>query len=423
MSIEYFRFFPLAFPGFSDKTPSMKLLLSGDLHLGRTSTRIPPAWAEDCRTLAAWERLVDAALAHPVRAVLLSGDLLDQANQFWETIGPFERGVRRLSEAGIDTLAVCGNHDARVLPSIADSLRDTRFHLLGRDGTWERFTLHEHGAPRLHIDGWSFPAETVFRDPTADYPPSASDGVPVLGLVHGDPGVADSRYAPLDPARLRSLPLAGWLLGHIHKPSLQPGAPWILMPGSPHPLDPGEPDAHHAWIAELRDGTLLPPEPLCPARLRYTSIDLPLDADAPPTLDQLHQRLRDAVEALRFDGRHLLRVTLSGTTPDPDRLRTLAAEMEHAGSPDAWAIEHVRITARPPLDLDACRRAGPVPALLADALKQPPPELDARVDAILDHLRHQPEYDGKSLPPLTREDVPLHQTLHSLLRTALEEIE
>ena len=401
----------------------MNLLLAGDPHLGRTSTRVPPAWSEECRALSAWERLVDAALDASVRAVLLSGDLIDQANQFWETIGPFERGVRRLSDAGIDILAICGNHDARVLPAIADSLADTRFHLLGRDGVWERFTLVENDTPRLHIDGWSFPDETVFRDPTLDYPHGrAADGVPVLGMVHGDPGVADSRYAPLDPARLRALPLDAWLLGHIHKPSLHPGSPWILMPGSPHPLDPGEPGDHHAWITELRDGALSLPEPFCPARLRYTPIDLPLDEEEEPTLDRIHHRLREAVEATRFHGRHLLRVTLSGTTADPDRLHALAADMRHANIADAWAIERVRVTARPPLDLEACRRAGPVPALLAEALDHPPDALQTRVDAILDHVRHQPEYDGKGLHPPARDEVPLRETLYTLLRATLEDL-
>ncbi len=398
----------------------MKLLLTGDLHLGRTSTRVPAHWASSARTLSAWERLVRTAKEQAVSAVLLSGDLLDHGNHYWETIGPFEKGVQELSNAGIDVIAVSGNHDVSILPSVARTLRETRFRLLGENGQWERITLSENGQPCLHIDGWSFPSEQVYTDPTLSYP-AAADGLPVLGMVHGDPGIANSSYAPLDMQRLQSLPLTGWLLGHIHKPSLTPGSPWVLMPGSPHPLDPGEPDAHHAWITEVVQGRLTPPEPCCPAGIRYSDLTLPLDEDTPPTHDVLRERIQAEIRTLRSSARHVLRVTLSGTTRDPEALQEMVAQMTQQEIDENWTLDRIRVTATPPLDLEAARQTGPIQALLADALENPPPELEARIRHLLEDLQQQIHYDNKNLSRLTLEDAPLRQTLTGILQHLMQE--
>jgi len=124
-----------------------------------------------------------------------------------------------------------------------DRVGSDTVRLLGRKQTWERWTLTgADGAPRLHIDGWSFDAKHVSVDPVAARPNWPDDGVPTLAIVHGDLDAPGSQYAPLTRAALQARPVALWLLGHIHVPRLvtAPAAPPILYPGSPHALDPGE---------------------------------------------------------------------------------------------------------------------------------------------------------------------------------------
>jgi DNA repair exonuclease SbcCD nuclease subunit len=402
----------------------MKLLLTGDLHLGRTSTRTPERWVEMSRTLQAWTLLVEAAVAEKVQAVLISGDLIDQSNRFWETIGPFTKGVRTLSEAGIETLVISGNHDASVLPSVAKTLSAERFTLLGANGQWERKTLSFNGAPALHVDGWSFPEETVYSDPTESYSlPRPTDGIPVLGMVHGDPGVATSRYAPLSLSRLQSLPLSGWLLGHIHAPSFTEGSPWVLMPGTPHPLDPGEPGAHHAWICEITNGALTPPRPFCPSRLQYTELELSLTPDIPPTLEGMHRLLRESFDQAQLQGHHVLRLRITGTTRDPDLLEETVSHMHEEAGFDQVVMDRILIDTQPEWDLDALRKTGPVPKLLVDARSTPPPELEQRIQQVLDQLNHQSEYEGTGLAPLSRDDAPIQALTDILLRQVLKESE
>ena len=83
----------------------MKILFSGDLHIGRHSSRIPQSLDGPKYSAArAWERIVDIATEDKYEIVLLSGDIADQDNDYYEAIGPLERGIQRLGEAGIRTV-------------------------------------------------------------------------------------------------------------------------------------------------------------------------------------------------------------------------------------------------------------------------------------------------------------------------------
>ena len=73
----------------------MKLVLSGDLHIGRSSSRVlDSVRRDDLRAVTAWRRMVELAIQEQVSLVCLSGDVADEDNKFWEAIGPLERGIR-----------------------------------------------------------------------------------------------------------------------------------------------------------------------------------------------------------------------------------------------------------------------------------------------------------------------------------------
>lgn len=246
----------------------MRLLMSGDIHIGRASSLGPAAsHTTDAAALAssAWERVVELAIRERVDLVCLSGDIADEDNRFWEAVGPLERGVRRLADRGIRTLAVAGNHDHEVLGRLARQLPATDFRLLGEGGDWERYTVADRdGRPQLHIDGWSFPAPHVRVCPLVKHPAVPASDAPVLGMVHGDLDAPTSMYAPLPLPRLQALPASAWLLGHVHAPRLvEPSAagsgPWVLYPGSPQALDAGEPGGHGAWTVDVRNGRIETP--------------------------------------------------------------------------------------------------------------------------------------------------------------------
>jgi len=303
----------------------MHLLFSSDLHLGRTPARIPGSWREDLRTVRTWERLVDYACSEKMDALVLGGDVVDESNRFWEVLGSFQRGADRLHAAGIRLVAVAGNHDADVLPRLADRLGPDKFTLLGRGGKWESIPLPSAAQPECLICGWSFPSTHVYEDPLLQYRPPESH-LPRLGLLHGDLGAGSSSYAPLSAGRMATLPLAGWLLGHIHIPRCQGTTPWILMPGSPQALDPGESGPHHAWRIQIQGGLVSPPAPCLPASLRYETLSLKLNRPEDAEDAALHEVLQRHVESL--DSEYLLlRLRIAGSLPltpaVQERLRNL----------------------------------------------------------------------------------------------------
>lgn len=356
----------------------MKILCSGDLHLGRRSTRLPPDTdAHVHSAAAAWNAIVDLAIAEQVALVALAGDLVDRANRYLEAFGPLEHGVRRLADAGIHVVAVAGNHDFDVLPRLERSL-GSHFHLLGHDGKWQGLNVPHAGATGLRVVGWSFPAEHVSASPLATFPALPADGVPVLGLVHGDLDAPSSPYAPLDAEALRSRPVAFWLLGHAHAPRLheRAGAAPLLYPGSPQALAPAERGAHGAWLVEIAPGRTPAARHVPLSTVRYDTVQV--DVTGVSGHEALEVVVAEAVrahlQAVVEDGcgplRHLsCRVRLTGRTPlhrtAGGHLAARIADLqaEHGGV--RARVERVHAGTRPDADLDALARTADAPGVLA----------------------------------------------------------
>jgi DNA repair protein SbcD/Mre11 len=351
----------------------VKILCTGDLHIGRSSTRLPAQ--SDVRALSAadcWVRIVDMAMAEGVAAVLLSGDVVDRANRFFEAVGPLEAGLRRLAEAGIPAIAVSGNHDFDVLPALAAALPPGALRLLGRGGVWERTTLGE-GDERLHVDGWSYPEQAVRGSPLPEHPRPARDGVPVLGLLHCDLDQIASAYAPVRLAELLAVPVDFWLLGHIHAPALRaaPGAATVLYPGSPQALDPGEPGAHGPWLVEVGAGGRFAARqvPLSGVRYETVAVDLTDAEDELAAKQRIFEAVRSSLDALAVaagPARYAsYRIRLTGRTRLHRALAPIREQVAADFAPEAGAlvalVEQVRLETRPAVDL-AALAAGRDPA-------------------------------------------------------------
>ncbi len=358
----------------------MKILAAGDLHIGRGSTRIPVHLDGRRHTaVSCWDRLVDRALLEKVDLVVLSGDIVDQDNGFYEAAGPLEAGVRRLAANGILTIAVAGNHDHDVLPRLARGLSPAVFRLLGQGGRWERIRV-QSGEFALDVDGWSFPAARVTESPLLGHEFPASAGIPVLRLLHADLDQPRSPYAPVALAELRAAPKGFWLLGHVHAPALyeRPGENTVLYPGSPQALDPGEPGIHGVWIIELHPGQLFSARqiPLSTVRYGTLGIDLTGVEDTGVLERSLTSSISTYLDSVLSEAGPLrclsLRLRLHGRTPLHRGLETELARISEdytltAGDLTAL-IERVEFDTRPPLDLAALAEGNDAPAILARLL-------------------------------------------------------
>lgn len=342
---------------------TLRVLCSGDIHIGRQLSKVEGTY----RTVDAWNAIVDLAITEDVDLLALSGDVIDKANSSFEALGPVQHGLLRLDEAGIETVAVAGNHDHDVLTRLADIVGTGRFHLLGAGGVWERYTLDRDGVPILHIDGWSFPAEHTTDAPLRRYRVHTRDDAPVMGLLHGDVGVLLSSYAPINEAELWSHDIDFVLLGHIHAPRIFEGAggQLALYPGSPWAMDPGEPGVHGVWIATFEPGQAIDVKQIAISPVRYETrgIDLTGVEDEQGFQQKLSETLNAlGQEALEADG--------------VDALQTISVRLRSEGecivhrSVSAWiatvlngshgfplgpiviAIEAFSNQVRPPVDLE-----------------------------------------------------------------------
>ena len=252
---------------------SIKVLATGDLHIGRRSSKIPTAFSdpEEFSCASMWMRLVDCALEEEVDLVLLSGDLVEQDNCFFEAIAPLERGLEKLRSHGIQTYATAGNHDARVLPQLTKLVQSGSLHLLGEKAAWQSIDCLKDNEPLVRIHGWSFHHHHHQTSPMLHYNLEPHPDVPTLGLLHADLDVPNSNYAPVSLDDLQSQDVAIWVLGHQHKPrhEQRAGRPQVLYPGSPQAMDPGEGGPHGPWILQLEGKNTVTAKQLPLSTVRY----------------------------------------------------------------------------------------------------------------------------------------------------------
>jgi len=362
-----------------------KLLFVGDIHLGRRPSRLPADLRSrhglspsDLNPAAAWRDTVDLALRERVDAVVLAGDVVEADNARFEAFGPLSAGARRLVDAGIELVAVAGNHDVEALPLLAAQIPEVR--LLGLEGRWELATIRRDGEAVARVAGWSFPARLHGASPFASgpFPEPPEDDLPFLAVLHADLDAAGSRYAPVGRAELRAAGADAFFLGHVHAPSDLSGECPVGYLGSLVGLDPGEFGPRGPWLVRHRSGELdVKQVPLAP--LRWERLTVPVGGLA--SAAELELAVTSAIRGL--DGRIErvgsapsvvgCRIELTGATAIHGALaRAVAAarweDLEYSGSGTLYFVEKVIDSSRPALDLESLAAHDHPPGLLARRL-------------------------------------------------------
>ena len=326
------------------------ILAIGDVHLGTACSGVPDeisSWGLDPGELtpaAALKLSVDFAIEQKLDAVLFAGDVVESTNARFEAMLPLEEGIRRLLDAGIQVIAVAGNHDVEALPRLA-ALIDG-FTLLGAGGRWESRTITKNKAPVAEIIGWSFGERFVRQSPVAQLlaepVEKPSSPVPRIGLLHADLDASGGHYAPIRQAELDNTGYDAWLLGHIHKPSLDSlaastGSRPSGYLGSLVGLDPLETGPHGPWLLRVPYGGTLHMEQVPLAPLRWEHISVSIDGlehveDVPDRLlDEAGKFVRQLGESGAAPRALGLRVRLAGASPRYEEIRQRIAAGEWNG--------------------------------------------------------------------------------------------
>ena len=372
---------------------SAAILAIGDVHLGTGCSGVPDivsSWGVEPSSLtpaAALKRAAEFAIEQGVDAVLLAGDVVESTNARFEAMAPLEACIRLLVDAGIEVIAVAGNHDVEALPRLA-SLIDG-FTLLGAGGRWESRTVTKNEIPIAEIVGWSFGERFVRQSPVAQLLSEplerASSLAPRIGLLHADLDASGGYYAPIRQAELEDTGYDAWLLGHIHKPSLEGLSPREgTRPsgylGSLVGLDPSETGPHGPWLLRVQDGGGLHLEqiPLAPMRWEQVSISVEGLEHVEDVADRLLGEAEGFARRIGQEGhapRALgLRARLTGTSVCHEEItrRIAGGEWKDFGRVvDGIAVFFTRIVPAmtPKVDLAAIAKGDDPAALMARRLE------------------------------------------------------
>jgi len=355
----------------------MRVLCAADIHIGRTSTRLPSTSnPSEFTCSSAWNRIVECALFQKVDCLVLAGDIVDRDNSRFEALDSLEKGLQTLSEANIRVYAVSGNHDPVTLQQIADGLDIPNFKMLGLAGNWE-CTEDPSG---LRVLGRSYSKSDELSNPMDSFPESPHDAGSTLAIFHSSLSSTAGTYAPTSIAELAAHSKVTWVVGHIHQGSASIWMPSrnVIVPGSPQALNPRESGTHGVCIVSF-EGTGIPDLEFIPiSSLQYERLNIPLDGVQSEM--EIPERIRSCVQPVRENAfssnPHLkllsLRVTFTGCTPLYNCIRSIVADLAREGSLDLGPeiqLEKFKLETGPCIDLDSLAKAEDVSARLASLIK------------------------------------------------------
>ena len=383
---------------------SFSFVHTADVHLDsplRSLALLNPDLAEliGDATRLAFERTVELCLDERVDALMIAGDLYDGDQTSMKTALFLAAQLQRLTEAGIRTFIVRGNHDAQSRITRELTLPEAVMVFGGRAEIVE--LDHGRGTIPVAIHGISFarphaPESLIprFRSPV----PGAFN----IGLLHtslaGSAGHDD--YAPCSVSDLASTGFDYWCLGHLHKREVYSQEPFIVMPGMPQGRDIGEAGPKSVTLVRVADDGAIVSHPhiTSVAQFERIQIDLVGVSDQRAVVDRIAGGLTDARTAAQSD--HLVvRLEMRGETElawrlrrDPELVRTEALHRaERIGQ--TW-IEKIALEVTAPGN----PTIGPVGEVAATIRSKIAPSDSFRRTAIeaLDEIE-------KALPPATRD--------------------
>ena len=214
---------------------TLKFVHCADLHLDSPFSglaAVSPSLGAYLReaTFSAFRNAVDHALQAGADFFVVSGDVYDGADRSIRAQLFFVEQLKRLSDAGIPSFTVHGNHDPlsgweldRDLPPLV--------HRFGPEV--ETVPLIVRGERAGAVHGCSFPVRDVGENLALRFAGRREDGFNVA-LLHCNVGGrrGHENYAPCALDDLRAAGMDYWALGHVHQAEVLHSDPLVVYPGN-----------------------------------------------------------------------------------------------------------------------------------------------------------------------------------------------
>ena len=317
-------------------------------------------------TFQAFDNVIRLCIERSVDFLLIAGDVYDATDRSLRAQLAFRSGLQKLSEAGIRSFVVHGNHDP--LDGWSSSLEwPEQVHIFGGEGV-ESIAVERNGTVQAIVHGISFPHRDVKSNLARKFKATAPSSFQI-GLLHCNLGnnAEHENYAPCSLEDLVNTGLDYWALGHVHSTK-------ILSESSPVVIYPGKTQARH--IKESGPGgcfcvrvgndrvtevEFVPVDVVRWAREEINIGMLRTDEDLLTALEESITRLQEGTDGrlgicrLTLSGRGALHGTLRRLGYAEDLLDTVRG-FGRTLRPLVW-IDKIDIRTRAPVDIELRRQS------------------------------------------------------------------
>ena len=361
----------------------VKFIHTADLHLD-TPFKGLSNWNSDLAsklkdaTFKSFRKIIDLCLNEKVDFLIISGDIFDSENKSLAAQLKFVSELKRLSENGIYTYFICGNHDP--LSSWLEDLQLPENVFRFNSSKVGNITHRKDNNPVADIYGISYQNKVVNKNLANKYQ-LISDPAPIsIAVLHatiGKPG-PHANYAPFRIEDVAGKGFDYWALGHIHKRQIihEPN-PTIAYPGNPQGRDFGEIGAKGCNLVEIMENNT-PDIKFVPTQLiRFEEVQIDLTGeDKIDSLQDIIERARITIEDYDKNTSYILRITLRGRTSlhshlnEPGEIDDL---LEHFNDDQLiqsnfiW-IDRIEVKTQPVIDIDRVKKGTDFPAEILKTL-------------------------------------------------------
>jgi DNA repair exonuclease SbcCD nuclease subunit len=310
---------------------SFRFIHCSDLHIDspfKGLRSVQPEWSNKLRasTFRSFQNIVQLAIDEKVDAVIIAGDIYDGSDKSLQAQLKFHQGLTDLSNAGIASYIVHGNHDP--LDSRFATLQWPDPVTVFSGNEVERHTVMREGKPLAQIYGISYPTRDVKKNLALKFEKFSAEGF-AIGVLHTNVGNNPEHgdYAPCSLEDLVSRKMDYWALGHIHSYQvLRDHDPAIVYSGNTQARHKNETGQKGCCLVTLHEKS--PPEIQFIPTDTIRFINDTLDLSEAKTMDGVIESIRSRclVLASGADGRDaIVHLTLTGRCEVHDELRQTSA--------------------------------------------------------------------------------------------------
>ncbi len=323
-------------------------------------------------TFKSFKRIIDLCLTKNVDFLLISGDIFDSENKSLAAQLKFVSELKRLSENGIPTYFICGNHDP--LNSWPDTLQLPENVFRFGSSKVETITYKKNEEPVADIYGISYQNKVIKKNLALKYKLSSKPSPISIAILHGTIGNAGphENYSPFKTEDIITKNFDYWALGHIHKRQIiHNSSPAIVYSGNPQGRDFGETGAKGSCLVEIKAGEK-PKIEFTPTQLiRFEEVEIDLSGENKINIltDKI-SGIKNNIDDYDENASYILRITLKGRTQlhsqlnkqgEIEKLMEDFNEGQLSQANFTW-IDQIDLKTQPDIDIDIIKKGTDFPA-------------------------------------------------------------